>query len=211
MTKMMILCLPQSIKMLSKPAVLIMTAVFLVSPSSAAAFQGGNKVEMLTPGMPLPSLSGEYLTGRKAVLPQAASARIALLALGFTYDSRFAVEDWTGRFRKEFGTAHGITFYEIPMIGGMARLGRWFIDSGMRKGTPKELHENVITVYGGGDPWKKRLGFKNGDDAYLILIDSKGVVRWTHSGQFDEARFAELAGLVRKLIEDSPAISTPPQ
>jgi hypothetical protein len=141
---------------------------------------------------------------RKAVLPEAASGKVALLALGFTYDSRFAVEAWTGRFRRDFGSSRDVTFFEIPMIGGMARMGRWFIDSGMRKGTPKELHENVITVYGGTDPWKNRLGFKKGDDAYLILIDSKGIVRWTHSGQFDEARFAELAELVRKLATQTP-------
>ena len=177
--------------------------ILLLLPSPCGvAVEETKKVEMLMTGMSLPPLSGEYLTGRKAVLPEAASGKIALLALGFTYDSRFAVEDWTGRFRKEFSSAREITFYEIPMIGGMARLGRWFIDSGMRKGTPKELHENVITVYGGTDPWKKRLGYKKGDDAHLILIDSKGIVQWTHNGQFDESRFAELAGLVRKLAAD---------
>ena len=44
-----------------------------------------------------------------------------------------------------------MTFFEIPMIGGLARMGKWFIDSGMRRGTPKADHENVITVYGGTD------------------------------------------------------------
>ena len=48
-------------------------------------------------------LKGEFLTGRPAVLPDVASGRVALLALGFTYDSRFAVEAWVGRFRKDFG------------------------------------------------------------------------------------------------------------
>ena len=89
-------------------------------------------------GEPLPPLRGEFLTGRQAQLPDAASGRVALLALGFTYNSRFPVEAWIGRFRKDFGSNPQVTFYEIPMIGGMARLGKWFIDSGMRKGTPRE-------------------------------------------------------------------------
>jgi len=200
----MTLCFLQFRRMLSRSVALVL-AVFLLTPSTyAPAVEGKKKVEALMTGMSFPLLSGEYLTGRKAVLPEAASGKIALLALGFTYDSRFAVEAWTGRFRKDFGSSRKITSFEIPMMGGMARMGRWFIDSGMRKGTPKELHENVITVYGGTDPWKKRLGFKEGDDAYLILIDSKGIVRWTHSGQFDEARFAELAELVRKLATQTP-------
>jgi hypothetical protein len=110
--------------------------------------------QALSPGEPMPVLKGEFLTGRPAVLPDAASGRVALLALGFTYDSRFAVEAWVGRFRKDFGDKPEVTFYEVPMIGGMARLGKWFIDSGMRKGTPKKDQENVITVYGGTDSWK---------------------------------------------------------
>jgi hypothetical protein len=140
----------------------------------------------LAPGEPMPALRGEFLTGRQALLPSVASGRVALLALGFTYDSRFAVEAWIGRFRKDFGDKPQVTFYEVPMIGGMARLGKWFIDSGMRRGTPEDDHERVITVYGGTDPWKQRLGFQSPDAAYLILLDQSGVVRWRHGGPFDE-------------------------
>ena len=57
----------------------------------------------LAPGEPMPALKGEFLTGRQARLPGAAAGRAALLALGFTYDSRVAVEVWIGRFRKDFG------------------------------------------------------------------------------------------------------------
>ena len=91
----------------------------------------------LAVGDQFPPLKGEVLSGRTAVLPQAASGRVALLMLGFTYDSRFQVEAWAKRFRQDFGTEPGVTFFEIPMIGGMARMGKWFIDSGMRRGPPK--------------------------------------------------------------------------
>jgi hypothetical protein len=157
-------------------------------------------MSMLSPGEPMPALKGEFLTGRDALLPGVATGRVALLALGFTYNSRFAVEAWIGRFRKDFGDNPQVTFYEVPMIGGMARLGKWFIDSGMRKGTPKKDHENVITVYGGTDPWKQRLGFKLPDAAYLILLDRHGVVRWRHSGMFDEESYKGLSLQVSALL-----------
>ncbi len=112
-------------------------------------------IAALQPGESLPPLKGEFLTGREAQLPDAASGRVALLALGFTYNSRFPVEAWVGRFRKDFGSNPRVTFYEIPMIGGMARLGKWFIDSGMRKeaaggGSDPPLYEDVIDEGGGG-------------------------------------------------------------
>ena len=44
----------------------------------------------------LPRVQGEFLNGRTAILPETASGRVALLLLGFTYDSRFA----------EIGRAH---------------------------------------------------------------------------------------------------------
>ena len=158
-------------------------------------------VQVLSPGEPMPVLKGEFLTGRPAVLPDAASGRVALLALGFTYDSRFAVEAWVGRFRKDFGDNPQVTFYEVPMIGGMARLGKWFIDSGMRKGTPKKDQENVITVYGGTDPWKHRLGFQSPNAAYLLLLDQHGMVRWRHSGQFDQKAYDEMSVQVAALLK----------
>jgi hypothetical protein len=162
------------------------------------------RVEVLAAGARLPVLSGDYLSGKKAVLPGAAKDKVALLALGFTYESRHAVEAWTGRFRKDFAGEANATFYEVPMIGGAGRLGRWFIDSGMRRGTPKELHENVITVYGGTDPWRQRLKFKDPDAAYLILLDRKGTVRWLHSGRFDESVFSDLVAMVRQVLAEQP-------
>ena len=153
----------------------------------------------LAVGDPLPPLKGEFLSGRTAVLPQAASGRVALLMLGFTYDSRFQVEVWAKRFRQDFGTKSGVTFFEIPMIGGMARMGKWFIDSGMRRGTPKADHENVITVYGGTDAWKQWLGVKAEDSAYLVVVDRKGKIAWRHGGPFDEASYQDLAAQIHKL------------
>lgn len=154
---------------------------------------------VLSSGQPMPALKGEFLTGRQAVLPDAASGRVALLAFGFTYDSRFAVEAWVGRFRKDFGKKPDVTFSEIPMIGGIARLGKWFIDSGMRKGTPLADQENVITVYGGTEPWKRHLGYQSPDAAYLIVLDREGIVRWRHSGVFDEEAYRALSALVKAL------------
>jgi hypothetical protein len=159
-------------------------------------------ISTIQPGDTLPPLRGEFLTGRQAHLPDAASGRVALLALGFTYNSRFPVEAWIGRFRKDFGSNPHVTFYEIPMIGGMARLGKWFIDAGMRKGTPLNDQENVITVYGGTSFWKQRVGFGSPESAYLVLLDKHGNVRWRHSGAFDEDAYRDLSIHMAALLRE---------
>jgi hypothetical protein len=179
------------------PAVVLACAVTVLPPPASAA-----PAPPLAVGDTLPTLEGNFLTGRDAVLPAAAHGRVALLALGFTYGSRDAVEAWVGRYRRAFAAdSAAVTFYEIPMIGGLGRLGKPFINRGMRGATPVALHENVITVYGGTGPWKERLGFEDQrrDEAYLVLIDRAGVARWIHGGPFDEAAFRELEGVVRGL------------
>jgi len=156
-------------------------------------------ISQIAPGTSLPELNGDYLTKEEAQLPADAKGKIALLALGFTYDSRHSVEDWSKRFRERFKGDRQVTFYEIPIMSGMAKLGRPFIDSGMRKGTPAELHRNVITVYSAAKLWKQYVGYEGGDEAYLLLLDPAGKVVWSHHGHFEASEFAELTQAVRAL------------
>jgi len=153
-------------------------------------------------GERLPAMKGEFLTGRAATLPGLAAGKVAFVAVGFSYQSRFAVEAWTNRFRADFGREARVTFFEVPMIGGMAVMGKWFIDSGMRRGTPKEDQEHVITVYGGVGDWKKRLGFGTAAAGYLLLLDAEGRVAWkfTGSATVDEASYRDLSSKVKGLL-----------
>jgi hypothetical protein len=91
----------------------------------------------------------------------------------------------------------------------MGRLAKWFIDSGMRKGTPRELHENVITVYGGTGDWKKWLKVAKGneDAAFLILLDPDGRVQWLHAGPFERPAFEALQAAVSRLLRQSGGLS----
>jgi hypothetical protein len=145
-----------------------------------------------------PRLEGEFLSGRKAILPDAASGKFALVLLGFTYQSRFSVESWAEHVRTAFAQRGNATFFEVPVLGGFARLGKWFIDSGMRAGTPKDLHDNVITVWGDVDRWKTFMGFTSAaqDDAYLVLIDPNGRVAWLYRGGHTDAAFAAMMRVV---------------
>jgi hypothetical protein len=152
-------------------------------------------------GDPFPVLSGQFLTGRDAALPQESSGSTRLVAMGFTYKSRFPVEAWAEWYSTAIGRREDITLFEVPMISGLATFGQWFIDRGMRNGTPTELHENVITVYSGANEWKTALAYGPGreDDAYLIVIDGGGIVQWFHHGMFDDFTAAQLRGVILSL------------
>jgi hypothetical protein len=96
------------------------------------------------------------------------AGRPALLLPGFGYPSRFAVDAWARRFRRQFKQEPGVTFYQVP-------------------------------VYGGADAWKRSVGFRDPDAAYLILLDAEGHVAWLHAGPFDEGAYRELSSEVLNL------------
>jgi hypothetical protein len=184
--------------MMNRATLLALALAAALSTSQARAAEQSTAAAPLAVGDVFPRLEAEFLTGRKAVLPDAAAGKSALVMMGFTYDSRFDVEKWAEHVRREFGANDNVTFFEVPVIGGMGRLAKWFIDSGMRKGTPKELHENVITVYGGVDRWKKAMGFTKAQEhaAYLALLGPDGRVQWLHRGGFSDDAMTALRAAI---------------
>ena len=61
---------------------------------STATLRAAPEPQPLRVGDRFPALKGQFLTGRDAVLPQASSGQVALVAIGFTYKSRLSVEAW---------------------------------------------------------------------------------------------------------------------
>jgi hypothetical protein len=184
--------------MMTRTALLGLVLATAIGTISITAAEQAKTAPPLAIGDAFPRLEAEFLSGRKAVLPDAAAGKTALVMMGFTYDSRFEVEKWAEHVLSEFRANDSVTFFEVPVIGGMGRIAKWFIDSGMRKGTPKELHENVITVYGGADRWKQAMGFSQAraDAAYLALLGPDGRVRWVYSGGFSEDAMAALKAAI---------------
>jgi hypothetical protein len=183
-----------------KPIMPIALAVVLaVVGVTVRAAPGPGGPAPLALGQRMPPLKGDLLSGTPGVLPDLAAGQTTLVILGFSYDSRFQVEAWAEKFRSRYGAAGDVTLFEVPMMGAAARLGRWFIDSGMRKNTPRELHGRVMTVYGGNDDWKARVGFSAPHDAYLVLIDRQGIVRWLAHGPVSDERLRELVAVVDSL------------
>jgi hypothetical protein len=190
------------------PRILFVCGVGVLVMAMGVARAGQDALRV---GERMPELTGQTLTGRTTSLPQASAGKVTLVLMGFTYKSRVAVEAWADWYRATTDSTGAVTFFEVPMIGGMATLGRWFINRGMRSGTPVELHDQVITVYGGTGDWKQRLAYstRHEDDAYLIVFDGQGVVRWLHHGGFDQSRADLLKGLLASLAGGPRATADP--
>ena len=130
----------------------------------------------------LPRLQEEDLAGHQVVLPDAASGKVAVLVFGFTHASQTPTEAWAKRLETDFGKSPGFALYQLPVIEEAPRLIRGMITSGMKKGVPENARANFVPVMHNEAELKKLVGYKEADDAYLVVLDRSGQIAYqTHS------------------------------
>ena len=134
----------------------------------------------------IPTIEGETLAGNKVSLPAAAGGRPALLIIGFTRGSQDQTKAWSQRVRDRFPA------WSIAVLEDVPRLMRGFVARGIKSGLPKEGHGRFVLVYQGEKQLKLAAAFGRPDDAYLLVIDGMGAIRWNFHGPVTDAAMDQL-------------------
>jgi hypothetical protein len=133
------------------------------------------------------TIEGETLSGKKVSLPAAMDGQPALLIVGFTHGSQAQTKAWKLRLDDRFPT------WSIAVLEDVPHLVRGMVRHGIKSGTPKELYDRFLLVYHGEKQLKQAAGFERPEDAYLLLVDSAGSVRWSYHGPVTDAAVEEVA------------------
>jgi hypothetical protein len=158
---------------------IIVCAVFLASSLAQSAPQ-------------MPKTEGESLAGRKVVLPDAASGKIAVLVFGFTKASKAQTSAWASKLQADFGTRAGFELYQLPVLEDVPRMVRGMVISGMKKGVADDKRDHFVPVLQGEAELKKLVGYKEADDAYLVVLGRAGNILEQSHGAPDDANHARL-------------------
>jgi hypothetical protein len=158
-----------------------------------AAFVGSASGETLL------RLDGESLTGKRIILPDDAHGKIALLVISFSKNGGQAARAWEERFKKDFGTDPRYVIHPIAVLEDAPRFIRGLIQSGIRRGIPAEEQDRFVIVVRGEADLKRFVGYSGPDDAYALLIDSRGEVRWQGHGTLREQDYAALRDAAKQL------------
>jgi len=150
-------------------------------------------------GQTLPRMEGETLSGKHIVLPEAARGKIALLAIGFSKKGGDKAGEWEKRFKQDFGKDSNYAVYPVAELEDAPRLVRGMIKSGMRRGTSPEEQDRFVLLFQGSADWKKFVNFAASDEAYLLLLDTNGEVKWRGHGVVSETGYAPLNEAAKKL------------
>lgn len=105
------------------------------------------------------------------------------------------------RLEPDFGKSAGIALYQLPVLEEAPRILHGMIVSGMKKGVAENLRPNFIPVMHNEAELKKLVGYKEADDAYVVVLDRSGAVAFQTHGATPDANYAQLHTRVESLLK----------
>lgn len=143
-----------------------------------------------------PAVQGENLLNQKITLPEAASGHAAVIVIGFSHSSNREVKAWSDRLQ------HDLPVYSIAVLEEAPRLVRGMAVHGMKSGVPQDQRGHFIVVYRDERELKAVAGVDAPNDAYVLLLDKDGAIRWRTHGAVTDAAVEELKSHAAPLAPD---------
>jgi hypothetical protein len=144
-------------------------------------------------GQNLPHIEGTTLNNQKIALPDATRYRAIVLVLGFTHKSAEQADGWGKRLAKEYSSKPDIGYFEVPVLQSAPGMVRPMIVHGMRKGTPADEQAHVLPISQHEEELKKISGYKEPDDAYVVVANAEGRIIWQTHGAATDAGYDDLS------------------
>ena len=102
--------------------------------------------------------------------------------MGFTHGSQTTTEAWTKRIQSDLGKTAGFELYQLPVLEEVPRFIRSMVVSGIKKGVPENQRANFIPVLHNEAEIKKLVGYKEPDDAYIVVLDRSAKIAYQTHG-----------------------------
>jgi hypothetical protein len=125
-------------------------------------------------------------------LPEDLRGRVGVLVLGFSKSSGDESKGWGQRLAASYPESSGVMYYEIPVLESVPKLVRGMVVKSMRSGVPEAEQRHFMPIFSGEAEWKKTAHVGSSDDAYVLVVDGSGTVRWQTAGRVTDAGFAVL-------------------
>ncbi len=131
----------------------------------------------------LPAVSASTLGKQVVQWPQGLPAERTLLLIAFSRSQQPDIESWVKGMQLK--AMHAPAWFEVPMINNPGRLGRWFIDNGMRRGIVSiEERAHVVTIYADKKAMMRQMGLTDETTVHAVVVDRDGKIHAHASGVF---------------------------
>jgi hypothetical protein len=148
----------------------------------------------------IPEVHGTSFADQAVNLPQDLQDKAAaILVMGFSRGSRDAVTGWAQKIAGDYRTSNVVAYYELPMVASVPGLFRGILLRSIRSSTPERAHKRIVPITNNEQVWRALVHYGEADDAYLLVIDTRGDVVWQTHGQATDAAYAALKQQVEAL------------
>ena len=145
-------------------------------------------------GESFPQISGESLYGDRLMLPASEINDLQIFLIGYKQKTQFDIDRWLIGLEM---TGVKVLVYELPVLDSwFPQFFRNKIDGGMKKGIPKGLWNNVVTVYDDANIVKNFLGTENPNNARVLLIGKNKKVLAQFDDGFSSGSLAKILQLI---------------
>jgi predicted transcriptional regulator len=83
-------------------------------------------------------------------------------------------------------------YYQMPVLASVPKFIRGVVVKSIRSSIPEAEQTHFLPMFSDEPEWRKIARYANADDAYVLVVDGDGRVRWQTSGKVTDAEFAAL-------------------
>jgi hypothetical protein len=141
--------------------------------------------------------ASESLAGQQVTLPDSMKGHLSVVIVGFSRSSQTGVKGWDTGARKELGETFDV--YQVAVLEDAPRFVRGMLVHAMKGATPAARQNHFLVVVKGEAELKKAAAFAEADDAYVLLLDGAGEIRWRTHGAVSDAALKQLREQVEKV------------
>jgi hypothetical protein len=150
-------------------------------------------------GTRIPEIVETTFSGTTVRLPEDLHGKPGVLVLGFSKSSGEVCKGWGQRLEESFRGSTEVMYYQMPVLESVPKLIRGMVLKSMKSGVPETDKPHFMPTFSNEAEWKKIALYANADDAYVLVVDGEGRVRWQTSGKVTDAGFAALRQQVEAL------------
>jgi len=140
----------------------------------------------------IPQTHGTSLAGTPITLPEDLRGRVGVLVIGFSKSSGDVCKGWGQRLGDNYRDSHEVAYYQMPVLESVPKLIRGMVVKSIKSGVPEAEQAHFLPMFTDEAAWQKIAHYGNADDAYVLVVDPEGTVRWQTSGKVSDTGFAVL-------------------
>lgn len=152
--------------------------------------------------MHIPVTHGTTLAGTQLTLPDALKAKLNIVIIGFDHASQEQIGSWGRLIAADYGKSADVNYFELAMLASAPRMLRGMMVRRLGSSVPFEERDHYIPLLEGEPAWRAVAHYDKPDDAYVLLVDSKGTVLWQTEGEPTNAAYGAFKARVAKTLKE---------